>query len=304
MKVESIFNLNGDRALSWIEKFIYFLVNYCRNCVGGFTRLQCLQKFKPTEVLQRPDSVPKSVSPSRRVSDYFWMSIDYDAITWTLKSNVRIFDIGCGTGRYYTLLNDQIGRAMASYKGIDLSRRHEWKDIEINNSNVCFVVDDAKMSFAHLADENLIISQSALEHIEHDQATIIRLCAVLSEKRYPAIQIHLVPASHALFSYLLHGFRQYNKRRLKQIKSELEEYEDVRCEVFALGGWRGFVTHLKWFTLARRKSIFEYSYRQRNKYESECKEAVRKDCESDSRWSPEFFALVVYIGTKDSIKLK
>jgi len=63
-------------------------------------------------------------SPSRKVCDMFWHSLQWESIAKALDDSVKVLEVGCGSGRYGNLINDYLNGRLKEYIGIDLKIIH------------------------------------------------------------------------------------------------------------------------------------------------------------------------------------
>jgi len=285
--------INGDIKQNLFYKILYIITNITYNFFGSFIKIKLL-KYKPHLNEYFLEIINNTSSPSRILCDNLWSNINYSDICDILSDKLKIFDIGCGNGSYFFKMNFNKNKNLSSFTGIDKTSKFEWDSIEKRYSNVNFITDDAVNSDMHLNNHNLIISQSALEHIKYDEETLKNISNTLASNNYKSIQIHLVPASHTLFTYLFHGYRQYNLFRLMKIKRKLLKIKNTRLEIIALGGVRGMLTHLKFITfpiIFRKK---DRRFIETEEYFNECIKSIEKDSTDKIIFSPEFYALVIY----------
>ena len=59
-------------------------------------------------------------TPSRVLSNLFWLNLPAAAIREELQE-IRLLDIGCGSGRYFNVLDKKLG-GVQGYTGIDVQR--------------------------------------------------------------------------------------------------------------------------------------------------------------------------------------
>src|SRR3546814_5649889 len=80
---------------------------------------------------------------------------------------LHLLEIGCGDGRYFDLYDESFG-GLASYTGIDPRPRDSWRSDRPRRSFRQSTAED--ISPETLKDTNLIVSQSAIEHIPDDRS--------------------------------------------------------------------------------------------------------------------------------------
>jgi len=99
---------------------------------------------------------------------------------------------------------------------------------------------------------DLIVSNSALEHIPDDGRLIARLQALLAPG---GLQVHVVPSAWALFLYLWHGYRQYGRAAIAA------RFPGRSPLAYGLGGAASFLTHFMLVTVP--EILFRRSLRTR-----------------------------------------
>ena len=123
-----------------------------------------LVALKPRSIAYPSDHTTAICSPSRVWSDLFWLSMDAEALRSAL-GGLRIFEIGYGDGRYVEFYKRAFG-ALESYSGIDPQPRDSWKEAR---PGCRFIQATAEQLGPEvLGASNLILSQSAIEHITDD----------------------------------------------------------------------------------------------------------------------------------------
>lgn len=230
--------INGDNKLGLWKKFLYF-----PQCIffsmKGKENKATIMNVK----LKKNDNFLDVGTPSRKLSNLLWSSLNWNLLSTKIGSKLSLFDIGCGKGHYGFKYQKLIGEKFLSYTGIDIYKHKNFPE-QFNH-----ILDKAENSYKYVENHNCIVSQSALEHIEKDIQTLSKLTEVLIRKNKPFIQVHLVPASAALYLYLWHGWRQYSKKNLGNISELLASSYDVNVRIVPLGGWRCFIAHLNKITI-------------------------------------------------------
>jgi hypothetical protein len=279
--------INGDNPKSSWEKIVYFY-----QCIKYGTKGNARSARIKRVRLKQYEGHEDVGTPSRKLSNLFWASLNWKSLTGQLNSKVNILDLGCGKGHYSYRYKKLLDENFKSYTGIDIYKHDQFP------SEFTHILDKAENAYQHIDGQNLIVSQSALEHIEHDQETLKTITKKLSEKGNPFIQIHLVPASVALFLYLWHGWRQYSKKNLGIISEQLISSFGVNVQIVPLGGWRCFFTHFKNITIP---NLFRRAFKFKLKYDWDIKdskttnkinESVNAELHVSERL-PTFWALVI-----------
>ena len=231
--------INGDEPSNIFTKLLYFY-----QCIKNHRKGtdESCKIYSPTLTISNLNTFDKS--PPRLLSDALFNSIDYENLKLQLNSNLNFFDIGCGSGKYGTLLKKISNKFFGNYTGLDLYKNKEYPP-EFNHIN-----DTAENCFKYIDSKiNFVLSHSALEHMEKDIIIIDEITKKLNENNTNFIQIHIVPASKSLWLYLLHGYRQYSKKNLSYISSQLKKKYDVDTSIIPLGGKSSFWLHLRYITL-------------------------------------------------------
>lgn len=124
---------------------------------------------------------------------------------------ITALEIGCGNGFAVRRLVDAGLRGR--YLGLDLAQPRRWPPVHAGEHFACELLraDAAALDAATLPDLDLIVSCTALEHIERDARAVESLSTRLGPRGW---QAHFVPACAALELYGPHGYRQYAPRDL------------------------------------------------------------------------------------------
>ena len=295
----SAHTLNADLPMRWFDKVNYFTANFFSNIHTDFksSRLKVI-KFQSSQeaVADHFKSFDGLISPSRIICNIFWEQLDWDLIRSQLDGDLRVMEVGCGTGRYGTKLR-KIAQ-IDSYKGIDIQASQEWYANPLNNFE--FEVGSYENFLGLTSGQNLIITQSAIEHFEQDIQFFDSIRKYAESSKYPVIAIHLFPSPACLFTMLLHGIRQYNRRSIsKLVKSSGEsQYKNV----YALGGSRSNFVHFTELTLRSLILRKPLATKDLKRYLNKVASALTRDSKSLSKFSPSFYALIVSWKTGDSNK--
>lgn len=279
--------INGDNVEGYWEKFLYF-PQCCLNYFDHEKNVKC-------EFWEDIDSDLVNLgtgTPSRILCDSFWRSINYESLSLQFGKQLHFFDLGAGSGAYAGFFETLSGKRFGSYTGLDV-----YQNIDFPKKHK-LILSDANHASEYLRPQNnFIVSQSALEHIENDTASLISVTKSLSQKSKNFIQVHMIPAPASLPLYLWHGWRQYSLRNLSRWSSLITAIDDnLEMEVFALGGIHSFWTHFKHYTvpdlfMKNRNSINlqdEIELRQ-----SKSQQAVLKDLKSRNILLNTFWAVVI-----------
>ena len=194
MKSTSLHIINADNKYrSLIDKVLVRLLFYPLNRlnnllpnwnVDGNIKIK---NFRPANIESDYAKCPVKSSPSRKLSDLFWMNLEWDRYTSHLGS-IKMLDIGCGNGNYYTRFNTYSDGKINRYIGIDVYENKNWSTLKTENPQVVdFIKYDGMNISAVLSknnDINFIVSQSALQHIKYDLSVFKQIREFIKEKKY------------------------------------------------------------------------------------------------------------------------
>jgi SAM-dependent methyltransferase len=255
-----------------------------------------VEKFNPEKsvIVEHLNTVSEPTSPSRVMSNIFWEQLDWRLIRAKLGGQIRVLEVGCGTGRYGEKLNRLA--SIDSYKGVDIEVREEWR---LNQPDHFLFQKASFEDFSSFTSrQNLIITQSALEHFDQDLQFFDSIGNYAKNCNFPLVSIHLFPSPMCLFTFLFHGIRQYNRRSiLKLIKSSgIPQIVNL----YILGGLRSNLFHLVQITF--RSVIFRkpLSSKPVSSYVSKMSRVLVRDSKSRSKFSPSFYALILAWNFEDS----
>lgn len=289
----SIHVINADRELDTIKKIQYFILNFICNlkCKVRIVNYST-KKFSPTE--DQIDSHLKSLSepqsPSRILSNIFWESIDWSFVNETLQGEIRAIEVGCGSGRYGRKISQLT--QIQSYMGVDIANSPDWNSN--SESNFDYVLGSYEEFDSIVDNQNLVITQSALEHFENDLKFFRLIGDYARSVTFPVLSIHLLPSPAGLFKFLLHGIRQYNKRSISNLLSSASPTN--YAVLYSLGGMRSNFFHFVSITLRSlilRKWIVSQEIES---YKVKVQRPLVIDSKRYSSRCPSFYALVIYWG--------
>ncbi len=230
-KSSSFHTLNWDFELSLRNKYLYLLLNSLIGFVPSrSSRKLSIDKFRPSnETVEKVDCLENGViSPGRFLSNSFWDSIDYEALTTILGRSLRLLELGCCTGAY----GEKISKFtdITSYTGVDIHDHPKW--LKLDPSVFKFLKDTYENFDSFASNQNLIITQSALEHFEKELFLFQRINAYAMSRNFPVVGIHLMPSACSLYTYLWHGIRQYGRLHLVRLSSASSKSSQLRGLLF------------------------------------------------------------------------
>jgi SAM-dependent methyltransferase len=173
-------------------------------------------------------------SPGRKYLNSF---LCHELPNMTAIGNIDVLDIGCGSGYFQRLLADMGYRG--SYIGMDICRHTDFDKSRTDVFKADYVQSKIE-DFETVGKFDLILSNTALEHIENDALAIAKCNEMLKPG---GVQIHIVPTFWSLFLYLVHGFRQYSPKRVKAM------FLGTNYKVYRLGGLFSFLLHVSFITI-------------------------------------------------------
>ena len=286
--------INGDVKPTAFQRLWYFVQCLNNHRKGSNKQLKTLN---PHLSLSGLDTNIKT--PSRLLCDAFWNSIDFSYLEKQLGAKLHILDLGCGSGLYGIFLARLSKQSFGSYTGLDIYK-HENFPTEFKH--ILAKAEDAKIYINQ--ETNLIVSQSALEHIEYDEDAVLDITRVLLNKRVPFMQIHLVPAAPSLWLYLRHGWRQYSRKNLAAFGEALSSEGALNVSIAPIGGSASFWAHLKNITLPNfyhRLIRKEFRWYQQDDIATRVVNSVASELHCTPNRFSAFWALIV---SSDSVDVK
>lgn len=298
MKKSSSFQwLNADNKLNFINKRLWKLFNWTiNNYFPNKYKGLHLKDFKPEISINNRNSIPEKASPSRFLSDLFWMNMDWGYLRTELNE-FHVFDTGAGSGKYGIRINEA-SRGISSYFGVDLFAHKEWENLmkeysfitmkQHGSDNILEIIPNAT---------NIFVSQSAIEHFKYDLSYFQQINQFIERKKEPVIQIHLFPSAACLRLYGLHGLRQYTPRTVSSIV-ELFNDKGHYSTLYNLGGKNCNELHYRFITkpLIDSRGREDYRDTRTEEYKLLLVEAIKIDNiknEPMGLCEPSFYALVI-----------
>ncbi len=275
-------NFSGDKKLNLIEKIIWFFLSFANiKFNSNIAKRINLKKFYINKKLITKNEIFKTKSPVRLICNTFWQSINWKEINQNLKNDLRILEVGCGTGRYFDFLKKLSKSRKFKYTGIDIINRnfHKRKD-------KFFYLDDANNVDLYLDKVNFLFTQSAIEHFEHDLIFFKKISKFLNKKQKKFIQVHLFPSESCLYTYLFHGYRHYNYKMISKLTESFGDNHNF--DLFHMGSKNTNKFTFKQITLNRifKKKIDTIDIEK-------LRESVQKDNKIMSFKNSSFYCLVI-----------
>lgn len=207
--------LNGDKALSPAEHERYMFTNRARNRANARDSRDIATRPGPALRDNAAIAGQFAITPARLGMNAFF-EFAAGALRPALGQRpIVIVDIGCGSG---TALEAFVRHGYQGwYIGLDIARNKKWEDGAHGRIERRLALGDI-----HAMDLSttlggrridLLLSSTALEHFEDDQAALARVREHMAPH---AGEAHYVPGEAALDLYGPHGFRQYSPKCLRE----------------------------------------------------------------------------------------
>lgn len=289
MKSSSVHRLNADTGLSKGRRF-WVALNWLNNSLFANWKEPRLsiKKFVPELSEAAWANIHPKSSPSRALSDLFWMQLPWQRIQAEL-GEIHILDTGCGSGRYGIELQKYSGGRVASYTGLDERARPDWPVVMKEYPFINLLpADSAQFASLIPPDTNLFISQSAIEHFPEDLTYFRQLRDFITAYPHPILQIHLFPSAACLRLYRFHGVRQYTARTVSMIA---QIFSQSTCTLFELGGPNCNKLHWEYITQPILLGGDDRRETESEAYAKELRAAMEQDAQQLG--SPSFYALVI-----------
>ncbi|CAM2059586.1 conserved hypothetical protein [Desulfovibrionales bacterium] len=290
----SLHRINGDTSsLTAVKRYGFVYLNRLNNAFSDYWIDSALRRsfFISPQLEVFWSDIGQTVSPSRALCDLFWRELPWPAIQDELEG-IYIFDIGCGSGHYGLILSKASGGRIAHYVGMDVVEHPGWADLSLEYPKFfcCRKSGSDRRLGPFPQNTNLIISQSAFEHISDDLRYFRDLRDFILRERRCGLQVHMLPAAACLQLYPYHGIRQYTPRTVSMISRLFREFSVVR--LFALGGQACNALHWKWITRPQEYEHRDLRYEWPEEYNRLLQAAIREDFATHGS-EPAFYALTI-----------
>jgi len=297
--------ISGDIKINHFYKLIWHFINFIENHLPDRSLDKSLeikyQKVPQNILLPIINNFPKELILPRALSDIFWNALPWVDIEKEL-GEFNILDIGCGAARSFNNIFSKMPAKNISpnlrYTGVDMSSHASWNGLRVNPKIKLFENDVCTFLEENQEDFNIIVSQSALEHIKPDLYMHKQLSTYLSTSKKTAIQIHLIPARACHPLYGRHGFRHYDKYKLSKLSKLYAGFS--QSFLFPLGDNQINKVHSMWGKGDSEETPrFKYQSDYVNIFRNTLKEYY-SNLESDnfSARNPTFYALVIHSNPK------
>jgi SAM-dependent methyltransferase len=289
MESTSDHTLNADLGLNLADRLRWLWLNWRNNARPQSEVDPALsQRVFPAHLhLQHLDSIDPLHSPPRQLCDLFWLALSWEQIARAFPGPLRLLEIGCGSGRYGTLLASRLGKNFGAYTGIDIKPKPEWGSLPFR-----FEVAGAGDVGRYLADCDVLFTQSAIEHFEGDLAFMRIAASHVRQRKTPFMQVHLMPSAACLGTFLCHGVRNYTPRTISHLTRLFGE--ETQRVLYSLGSahcnrvHRGCITYPSVLRMGDR--------RRAHMYRAQVHEAIERDSRSPRPGEACFYALVLMNG--------
>ncbi len=234
--------LNGDLDLTSDEQQAYLKFHASRN------RANSLRSRKNAIPVQRmPLKVPRDpglASPARVMMDAFIRYFASEFTRYWGGRNIRVLDIGCGSGYGCNLLEQ--GGLKGEYIGVD-HQPHPKFDL-ITSANFArrqIITDIHALEPDMVGSVDLLMSMTSLEHFEDDAAALTIARKTIGPN---AAELHIVPAEEdALRLWQAHGWRQYSPACIQDLCPG--------ADIYRIGGAASGFIHCRCITNPNQKGI-------------------------------------------------
>jgi SAM-dependent methyltransferase len=239
--VASPAELNGDHALSSDEKHAYLNFHAARNRANATKSKR--EGIRTHKMPKLPVSDPSLASPSRVAMDRFVVHYAAQLTRYWGGRNIRVLDIGCGSGYASTLLEQ--GGLHGTYLGIDHQLHPKFCSIKSAQFTRQHITNDIhELQSADLGQVDLLISMTSLEHFRDDAAALKQARKCLAPG---GAELHIVPAEDGLRLWEAHGWRQYSPRCVQALCPN--------ATIYRIGGLASGFIHERTITCPNREHI-------------------------------------------------
>lgn len=294
MKSSSFHKVTSDRGnilYKIFARIVHTPLNYINNLNSNKNIDSNLKTsyFSTDKFEEQYSKLDKLSSPSRKLSDLFWMNQDWNKLETDI-GKINICDIGCGSGNYFLKLQEYSNNKIHRYKGLDIYENKNWRNLIKQYK----IADFEKYNGTEILnlipkDTNLIVSQSAIEHFSEDITVFKQIRDFVEKSEHSVYQIHLFPSKICLKLYPFHGVRQYTPRNISKITKLFSDFSEVI--LFELGGENSNNIHKKYVKTSFYKKHSRETYPKI--YEEKTYDAIKADLKKNETKNPNFYALII-----------
>ena len=102
-------NFSGDKKLNFLKKILWLAISYVNiKFTGKVDKKISFIKFKINKKLLYKNNLFFSKSPIRQICNVFWQSMDWQKIKHKLDNNIKLLEVGCGDGRYFSFIKRKL----------------------------------------------------------------------------------------------------------------------------------------------------------------------------------------------------
>ena len=296
MKSSSFININGDLKQNKLSIFIYIFINFFQNIYYSlFVEKFEYIKFSPKK---KEYYFKNNQSISRKLCSVFWRNLNWKII-FDHIGKFNICEIGAGDGNYFKTDILIKKKYINKYQGFDVVKFKNWKKIQ--NKNHRFKKFNG-INFENIISKknNLFLSQSCLEHVKYDLKFFNDIKNKLNLTKKKVMLVHCLPSPFCLFTYLTHGYRQYNVENVNKIS---KIFGSKNTFVIKLGNSKLNFEHLKKTTLPLITKKENLMKNQNKAYFKKLNKLIIKNFNS-SLFMSSFIVLVCFINFNEKEKKK
>ena len=296
-KSSSFHVLNSDFELSINKKYLYLFLN----AFVGFLPARSLRRLSIDKFYSSTEALEKvageeiiAISPGRFLSNVFWESIDYESLTSLVGSRLRVLELGCGTGVYGEKLSNLTDISL--YTGVDIQDHPNWH--QLDPMKFKFLKDTYENFDLLASNQNLIITQSALELFEKDISLFEKINSYAISCDFPVVSIHLMPSACSLYTFLWHGIRQYGRLPIGRLSSASSNSSQFR--IYTLGGYLLNWAHFRNITIPQILHKTSLISQGKDRYFTLLLKSAKRDAKRKSTRFSVFTAVVIVWNANNS----
>ena len=294
MRSTSYCKINGDKKLNKFQILIYVILNLIQNIFYNLLKKNFIIVHFDKKL--KLNFFNKKNSISRNLCDLFWSKVDWDSIFKKLGL-FYVHEIGIGDGLYSKKKINIPQQFLAKHYGYDINYNKKWI-LNKNKKIIYNTFDGSSFKATFLKNQNIFISQSCLEHIEFDLEYFFDLHKFSEDSNKKKIFIHCVPSPFCVFTYLGHGYRQYNINNINKIAKIFGKSNVLVCP---LGNFKLNFEHLKKTTLPLILSNKNKLVTEKNSYYQNLKKKINTNINGKFIFS-NFLVIIGFINFSDEEK--